>query len=481
MRAIKISLLIVIISVCQTSAVLCSNAYGQTEKNIPEEKIAELREGLASIEDVSSTSQMRRELKRVSRSGMSLIRRYRKAETRFEVLAIVFECQKQMFILHDSDRNRKELLVICKMLVEAPDKYADLRMPADALLMQINLDQNNAGKQQRLTELAKFADRYRDTTAEIDSLILASEVTFNLGSKKLLTVFRRTLTEQFSHDPQVIAFMKQRFSVESPFQLRGIFKDATGKQRSFPIGQTYVVCFWSEDAPILEMKFAEIKELQDKYKGEFTVISFNLDELDDAGESILRKQGLDWVAMHLPDGAESELFASTGGANMFSIKVVGPHGLTRPEYKDMSKVVTVQPVSLDRKYRDTVVEQKYFPIIRSLGAGDFLIHESTIPAKTSIPRDTLNQIQACFEVSPDRYKLKADESFKNYQQAEKLCSDAIKKHAGADDLWVVYNRHIIASMGMWRIRFPSLSISIIKSSTNESSKGSAGLPPRLST
>ena len=40
----------------------------------------------------------------------------------------------------------------------------------------------------------------------------------------------------------------------------------------------------------------------------YQFVSFNLDELPDAGESMLRELGLNWPAIRLPDGRENPIY-----------------------------------------------------------------------------------------------------------------------------------------------------------------------------
>jgi len=435
----------IIVSVFLASGLLCPQVYGQSPRNIPESKIEELQQEFLTLEDTDSTIQKRRVCKKVARNASSLLRRYSDSTNRFKVLKIVFETQKALLIIQDSERNRDELIKTCSKLMDAPDEFADMRVEADMLLMQIELSAKESSPEDTALAIARFADRYRNTPAEARSLMMASTVAFDLGNRILLKAFRKTLSKRFVHDPMVNAFMRERFASSSEVHLRGEFKRADGKHISFPIGQPYLICFWSQDAPLLKDKIAEVKALQDRYKGQFEVFSFNLDELRDGAAGILKRMKLDWTPMLLPGGTENPTYLSVGGANLFSVLVIEPHGLAGINATGRHQS------SLHKRYEAVVRSSKHMAILRSLSIGDFLVIDAPAPDKTTIPQKTLDKIQACFTVPPIRYRLTPDEALKNYEKAETLCADAVKKHSDAPDLWIVHNRRIIALLGMWRL------------------------------
>ena len=51
------------------------------------------------------------------------------------------------------------------------------------------------------------------------------------------------------------------------------------------------------------------------------VISFNLDELPDAGESVIRKYGADWQCLHLPEGKNSSIYKTYVRRNPLALRV----------------------------------------------------------------------------------------------------------------------------------------------------------------
>ena len=87
--------------------------------------------------------------------------------------------------------------------------------------------------------IAELADRYRGTSAEAESLMMASMIAFDIGNSPLLEAFRKSLSTRFSQNPNIGAFLRDRFAVSSPVQFRGTFLRADGKSVSFPASREY--------------------------------------------------------------------------------------------------------------------------------------------------------------------------------------------------------------------------------------------------
>ena len=417
----------------------------RAENRIPEEAITRLQEISAALETIESTSERRRACKRIVRAAESLLRKHRDSPDRFRALGVIFEAQKAMFSMRQSDEYREALLETAQRLLRAPDGHAELRVEPDMMLLQLRLADERRSADDGALEIARFADRYRDTPAEARSLMMAAESAFDLGNAILLGAFRRTLAARFRDDPLVVAFMRERFATGSEVHLDGEFERANGRAISFPVGRTYVVCFWSLDTPLLKERVAEIASLQKRYKGRFRVFSFNLDEQADAGKGALRRMGLDWVPVRLPDGAANPTYLSVGGANLFSALVVGPHGLAST-YSTRHR-----PAPLHKRYEAAAESPGRLALLRSLSTGEFLLSDTPVPDGAGIPADALHRIRECFPPPPMRHRLTPEKEMDNYRKAEKLCGDVLAKHPDAPGLWVVHNCRTIALLGMWRL------------------------------
>jgi len=115
----------------------------------------------------------------------------------------------------------------------------------------------------------------------------------------------------------MISFQRDKLAGQvfgAPFV--GRFERTDGKIALFPmdtLGKTTALYFWSKEDDGLE----QLKALAEAWKivnaeidaaGRYQFVSFNLDELPDAGESILRDIGLNWPAIRLPDGREDPIY-----------------------------------------------------------------------------------------------------------------------------------------------------------------------------
>lgn len=438
---------------------------------ISERSLGRLDEQFDEALDVRSTLQRRREFKNIVRSALSLIEKRPEASNRFEALGLVFRCQKQLLVMDNSRRNQEAIIETARKLMDAPGDYALERFEADVLLSQWQLDSDGATEHQRAVSVAELADRYRNTEAEVESLMVASEIAFNLGEAELLKEFRRTLSTRFTGNAKAVGFLRERFAYKSSsLMFRGRFKDADGETLVLPIdraGHVYLSCFWSHDTPGVKERLVEIKELQKKYDGRFEVLSFNLDELEDAGKKTLRNWGMDFRAMHLPDGKNNKLFRSCTSSKDFLIRITNANGyiILTPigsTYRTYGRLTDV-----DEYMFITIEEDRLLSSMQTARIGDFLVTDpfepfdanspaelafDTIePKENSVGADVLKSIQDCFVAPPMRYRLSKQQALENYQRAVKLCDEAINKYTDSDNLWVVYNRKIIALLGCWNL------------------------------
>lgn len=69
----------------------------------------------------------------------------------------------------------------------------------------------------------------------------------------------------------------------------------------------------------------------------------------------------------------------------------------------------------------------------------------------AVPDGTLRKIQDCVVPPPRRARMSFDEIRRGYQQADILGAAAVAAHPDAGNLWIVYNRLIVAQMGLWKI------------------------------
>ena len=421
--------------------------------DISESEIVSLKKELAEAADASSSTRMRRAYKSVVRDGEKLLKSSPAAPNRYRVLDIVFQSQKRLLAQEKSDENRDALLETCAKLAEAPDELADLRLEADMLLSEQRLSAKNADVNERAEVLQELIARYRDTPGEAKSLMMASQIAPKLEAFELEMQILRTMQERFSDHHGVIEFRRKSLAagrIEALF--RGTFKRMDGTSLCFPVdrlGHPCLMVFWSKRTEGFDVALKKINEYQDEHPGRFDYYSFNLDGLPDAGEATLRGLGLNWTALQLPGGRNSQTFRTYGRREPVSI-LVNAYGytlLTPTENYGRGHDGKVNPYRFDDV---RITSGRYLAQLQSLFIGDFLVADTDDSGSEQL-KAPLRVIQERFVPGPLRYRLTGEEALANYQKAVQLCGEAIVKFSDDPELWRIRNRKIIALLGMWKM------------------------------
>ncbi len=434
--------------------VLVWEARSQEAANdILESEIVSLQKEMDEAGEASSKTRMRRAYKGVVRDAERLLKSSPTSPHRYRVLGIIFQSQKHMLAMENSEENREALLETCATLAGAPDEVADLRLEADMLLSEQNLSAKKADVEERARALEELIARYRDTPGEAKSLMMASQIAPKLEAFDLEMKILRTMQERFSDDHEIIEFRRKSLAagrIEALF--RGTFTRVDGTSLNFPIdrlGHPCLMVFWTKKTPGFDVALKKMNEYGELYPGRFDFYSFNLDELPDGGQSVLRGLGLKWTALHLPGGKKNQAFRTYGRRDPVSI-LVNAYGytlLSPTENYGSGHGGQVNPYRFDDV---RITSERYLAQLQSLFIGDFLVTNREIPkiGELAVP---LRAIQDCFVSAPLRYRLTREEALENYGKALKLCSDAITAHPEDPDLWRVRNRRIIALLGMWKM------------------------------
>ena len=248
------------------------------------------------------------------------------------------------------------------------------------------------------------------------------------------------------------------------------------------MGTTTAVYFWSKDNGGLE----DLKELAEAWKkavadpkiaapGRFRFVSINLDDLPDAGESILREHELDWPVLRLKGGRDHPIYKTycrhdprivtvspTGYAAIFMTSGRRSRGYernlqswlarqwTRPDYNSqLQSMFAGEFLVMDPQ---GIFDPTAPPEWKALVAGDSVKADKLPRTPDSVPEDKLRAIQACFIDPPARYRTPFAQMRANYEKADALCRAAIASHPSAPDLWVVRNRRIVALLGLWKLK-----------------------------
>jgi hypothetical protein len=448
---IKPCLRIACLAFLLTSCLPCVAQQTTTSPSaLTEPRIDTLQKELTDAGVATSTVRKRRAYKNVARHGEDLLETSLAAPNRWRVLGIMFQAQKRMLGLENSDRNREALLKTCAKLAQAPDEQAELRLEADLLLSEKALSLKGADVQERTRALEKLIKRYQGTPAEAKSLIIASQIALKLSALDLKKNLFATMRERFPAHQAVIQWRREHVgSAMLEVMFAGSFTRVDGVSLNFPLdlmGHLSIMVFWSQDTPGVELYLKQVKELEVQYPGRFDVFSFNLDELPDGGMATLRKLELDWTVMRLPGGRKHPAFrsyAQNDPAGIF-VNAYGRAALSPKEAQG-------EKFELDAR---RISDERYLAQLQSLFIGDFLV--TADPDQRQTPK--LAAIQKCFIEAPFRYRLKPEQTLANYTKAAKLCADAIKVETEVEteaepkaDMAALRNRRIIALMGMWNM------------------------------
>jgi hypothetical protein len=448
------------------------------------EAIAEFDGALAAAKEGESKARQRLAVKRVIRDADELLGSLGESPDRFLVLEFLFRARQQLITLDDDSEHRKALLETCRELVKAPDEFAELRLEADLLLSQAEIAKKGASAEERAKALRPFVARYVDTPAGAKVVRMAMLLALELGDNNLVNDLQEMIAERFAGDLEMISFQRDKLGGQvfgAPFV--GTFERSDGKAVRFPmdgLGRTTMLVFWSKQdggADVLEGLATAALANKDQWAGRLEFISFNLDDLPDAGESIVRGHGVDWPVVRLPGGRANPIYKAyvrqdprfltlspTGQAALLMA------GTTRqkttsdgdPDYGRM----------LGSALSRTWTSPRYVAQLSSLLAGDFLVFDpeggldpsrppewkavaigddKPLPrGSDSVPEDTLREIQACFIAPPVRYRLSPAEARASYTKAADLCRKVIAAYPKASDLWIVRNRLMVAFLGLWK-------------------------------
>jgi len=455
-------------------------------EGIQADEIKELDAKRIEAGKAASVARKKLAIRRVIREAEALIKKHSSSPSRYEALSILFRAQQTLVSLDNSSTNRKAFLATCEKLASAPNEYAALRLDADLLLTQAESARKGGDSHARSNALRPLVDRYRDTEVEAKVIRIAMIMGLEFGNNRLVNDLRKVIAERMPGNLDLINFQRDKLAGQvfgAPFV--GTFAWGGGNTARFPmdfLGTTTAVYFWSKEEGGLE----DLKELAEAWKtnvsdsevaaaGRFRFVSVNLDDLSDAGESILRSHGLEWPALRMEGGRENPIYKAYCRFHPRVLRI-SPTG-----YAAMYLTSSRAGRGYERNLQSWLARQwtraDYNSHLQSIFAGEFLIiptEDSFDPAAppelkattnnesaalkklkrndSSVPEEQLKEIQACFIAPPVRYVIPYDQVLENYEKADVLCRKAISSHPSAPDLWVVRNRRIVALLGLWKLK-----------------------------
>ena len=424
---------------------------------IPANKLLGVDQAYYKVRTLSTNTLKRRGYKKVIRKAKAVIKKYPSSDDRFKLINIIFKCQQGLLLINNTKDNREDVFATARELAKAPPAYSKIKLQADLLLLQLELASAKMTAEVKVKAIRELAQGYLESPAEADCLMYLITLSKDLENAELFNEFQVILTTRFANNPKVGGFLREKLGVHKrDNRFRGDFKTINGKSISFPIdpiGSNYIVFFWSQKTPALKERLAEIQDYQSKSKHSFEVYSFNLDQLEDAGQSILEEKGMGWAtSMLLPGGTRHAAFQSYANRKslygFMSVNAIGYSlGTSYNSHANRDPIVNVFAMLNDKHY---------FALMQSISAGEFLISEAGLQAdktKTAIPEGKLKELLSYFPSTQRRYRTSTPKIIKNYQKAVELSSELLKAHGNAADLWKVRNCRIIALMAIWKADF----------------------------
>ncbi len=425
--------------------------------SIPAQDLPKLEEALKAIDPTSSSARQRLLVRKVIRDVQKAIEAATDQATRWPLLEFLFRAQQKLVKLDDDPKHRADIIETCRELVNAPDDFAALRLKPDLLISQIEQVKKGNSPSERAKALRLCVERYIGTAAGPEAIKTAIPMAREFGDSALIADLRQVMQVHYAADHEIIDYQKEQFPGEvfaAPFA--GVIKRSDGKLMRFPMdafGTSAFVLFWSMEGEGLQQlqRLAEASKLREDMDGRLNVFSCNLDDLDDAGESIVRRLGMNWPCLHLPGGRENHIFKTYGGNDPFLLRLsattqaaIFMGGVRRNREDGSANYENTLNSYMARKW----TKPAYSSQLRALCAGEFLIFDP-LKSDSALPASIL-PIQACFVAAPMRHRLSHQDQIANYRKAVDLCHKAIAAGSDAADLWRIRDRLIVALMALWK-------------------------------
>ncbi|MBT7300626.1 MAG: alpha/beta hydrolase, partial [Victivallales bacterium] len=205
-------------------------------KPIPETEITALEAEMAKGMRERSAIDVRRAFKSVTRKAISLLVASPKAPNRYAVLGLLFKGQKRLFALGNREENRVAIFKTCRKLIDAPDEYAEIRFEAEMLLSERDLAEKNAKVAQRVAVLEKLLARYRGTSAEARSLMIAALIAKRLQAFDLEKTLAVTMRDRLAGHHDVIQWRRKHSGLgKLEVMFSGAYTRADGVSLNFPL------------------------------------------------------------------------------------------------------------------------------------------------------------------------------------------------------------------------------------------------------
>ena len=450
--------IIIALTILFSAQFLCANNSNNTTE-IPQNGIKSLVIELNSIKTKQSATRLRRAYKSIVRKAEALIISQPTAVNRFDVFAIKMNAQKRLLITDKSEQTRAKLIKTCHQILKAPIQYANIKVDADFFIMNVNMSQKDAHVKERIVVLKKLVSRYLDTSAELKCLAIAMQVSEKLHDFENRSAYFKLVQQRHADVLKGIQFIRKNNGQQKmDIIFSGTFERNDGVNISFPydrFGHAIISIFWSKEDQDYKNFLSRLKEQQDSQPNSFEIFSFNLDELDDAGASIINKVGLKCSVMKVPGGKNNATYRTcvlnspkAFFINEYGWTIIAPNSILGASHGHSQKSKAAPPLTYPKQIPHNIRFQMQ---LQSLFNGDFFVQEDKLvmTENTHLLATVLSKLQSCIPEAPFRYRLTPEMAFNNYSKIDKLCTTATKKHSKHAELWRVKNYQIIALMGLW--------------------------------
>jgi len=453
---------------------------------VPEAGLEELRELYMRPNDAGTRQTKIRRYELILAKGRNLVQDHPDAANLHELRQLMLQAAQAQSIVAGTAEARQQMLDIAHELADSDAPIA-VRMQADLLLTHAQVARHGARSEQTAAAIARFADKYRGTEAESDSAMRALMMAFEIGHKTLYEALEHRLIREFRDDPQVVAFLRDRFGKRIDRTLVNARLERPG-DRGFwrlpmdVLGRPVTVTFWAAGLEDLELKMRSVKRAYRENPEDVFLLGVNLDPDKTLARRAAERLGLDYPQVYRGRGASDPFFLMFGDSTIPSIAYIRPDGQSAAIVKERGRDDIGWDAPADREppaLALTFLRSGEFLVTRPVGPTDpsappELGDPDTARAAMTalqgprLPAATRQAIQECFNVPPRRYRLgepitgrydRPDRQpvAKLYQTAIERCERAIGRHPEAADLFFARNRLLVALVGLSAIRTdPSL-------------------------
>ncbi|MBS3820769.1 MAG: hypothetical protein KGY81_03300, partial [Phycisphaerae bacterium] len=453
---------------------------------IEQAAIAELRELYVEPNAAMTDSTKVRRYDLMLAKAKKLLEAHRGARNRYEVRGVMMRAAQARAVVAHTAEARQAMFEIAREIAASEAPVA-ARMPADLLLTHAAIARHGRRSDEAVEAVAQFAEKYRGTEVEADSAMHAVMMAFDIGDEDLFKALEYRLSHEFGDNPEVVAFLRDRFGKRMDHILVNALLERPG-DRGFwrlpmdVLGRPVTVTFWAAEREDLELKMRSVKRAYRENPDDVFLLGVNLDPDQDMARREAERLGLDYPQVYRGLGASDPFFLLFGNTTIPNVSYIRPDGRSASVVEERGRDDIGWATPKDQEPPGlalTYLRSGEFVVTRPVGPTDPAAPPELGPPDAAraamaaldgprVPAETLRSIQACFTVPPRRYRLAGPITGRYqipdrepvaalYETAVDRCERAIDENPDAVDLFLVRNRLMVALVGLSAIRTkPSL-------------------------